>query len=191
MTKKVNLNMTSDRPKIYPDTCQDKESLKCEIKKTLKTFLQTTSLKGVSKTAKTNGMPMRIIWILGTLIGLTCALFLICNVCIAYFNYDTVVLIENCVNCKPDFPDITVCNLNILPRLEDFDILSYRGYIQLIDDIFNQYHSSQANMTNEQQIVLNEMYTTLAYFYNVDISAFWEHIISEGGLSDFVHDCTW
>ena len=183
--------MTRDRQKMYSDACQDKESLKYEIKKTLKTFLQTTSLKGVSKTAKTNGIPMRIIWILGTLIGLTCALFLICNVSIAYFNYDTVVLIENCVNCKPDFPDITVCNLNILSRLEDFDILSYSDYIQLIDDIVNQYPSPQTNITNEQLIVLTEMYTILSYFYNVDLSAFWEHLNSAEGRNDFVHDCTW
>ena len=168
-------------------------SLKSELIDTGKQYLKTTSIKGISKAAKTKSWLLMTVWILGTIAGLGCVVFLVFTLTRAYFNYDTVVKISTCTDCNPEFPDITVCNLNNLGVVKDIaGIQSYSDYIREIEQLF--YNNSKRNITEftqEEQEMLMSLYSTSAYFDNIDIVPILAYLHSPIGKNSFAHDCKW
>ena len=165
--------------------------LKTDILQTLSVFIQTTSVKGVSKASKSNQLFLKIIWIGGTLVGLAFALLVLSTFTMEYLKYSTVMQIEKCTHCKPEFPDITVCNLNILSALADYGAWDYSRYVEFISLVSNNPDFVDQDLTDEQINRLYEMYSVSAYFANVDLTAFWTTFFAVGGQNLFVHDCTW
>ena len=168
-------------------------SFRDELKNAVQTFAQTTSVKGIPKAMKTKSHFLKCVWILGTLMGLGCALFLVITLTLAYFAYDTVVKIEKCVDCKPEFPDITVCNLNILASLAALDQIDYAQYFNYTIDFLWGADASHnfSELSPEQQLYLNQLYTTRAYMGNYNIDDAWEYLWPPTGLAVFVHGCQW
>ena len=80
----------------------DTISFSGEMKSTVQTFAQSTSIKGIPKAMKTDSLLLKCIWIIGTFIGLGVALFLLLLITLAYFRYDTVIEIDNCVDYNDD-----------------------------------------------------------------------------------------
>ena len=168
-------------------------SLKSELIETGKQYLKNTSIKGISKAAKTKSWFLMIVWILGTIAGLGCAVSLVFTLTSAYFNYNTVVKISTCTDCVPEFPDITVCNMNNLGAMKDIaGVNSYTSYINEIEQLF--YNSSQQNITDfteaEQEILLS-LYSPSAYFNNIDFTRILALLSSGIGRNSFTHDCKW
>ena len=73
---------------------------------------------------KAESVSLKAVWVLGTLCGLAVGLFLLCRVTISFYRQETVTTNEKCADCKPTFPDVTVCNLIILASLADLELLT-------------------------------------------------------------------
>ena len=169
-----------NRLRMYPDlnnedhgrTDSESASLKSELIETGKQYLKTTSIKGISKAAKTKSLFLMIVWILGTIAGLGCAVFLVFTLTRAYFNYDTVIKINKCTNCEPEFPDITVCNLNNLGAVNEIQgVHPYSAYKEDIEQLFfNNSHRNITDFTDDEKDRLWALYSTTAYFHNIDQS---------------------
>ena len=168
------------------ETNKPKAPIKTEMKKVVNTWVQTTSVKGLSKAAKSDDHCTRILWIVGTLAGLGIALNLLYTLTSDYLKFETIIQIEKCSTCRPDFPDITVCNLNVLASLAAVGV-TYESYMTTIHRILSSNH----NLTAKQLGVLKEMYSTSAYFDNIDLDPIYDFLDAPGGINVFVHDCAW
>ena len=189
-----------NRLRMYPDlnneshgrTNSESDSMKSELIEIGKQYLKSTSIKGIAKASKTQSWFLMIIWIFGTIAGLGCAVFLVFTLTNAYFNYETVIKINKCTNCDPEFPDLTVCNLNSLGAVNDIpDVHSYAAYKEELEQLF--FNNSQRNITDftdEERNRLWVLYSTTAYLHNIDHSvlAYFETAI---GLNSIAHDCKW
>ena len=168
-------------------------SLKSDLFETGKQYLKSTSIKGISKAAKTKSWLLMIIWIIGTFAGLGFAVFLVFTLTSAYFNYGTVIKITKCTECNPEFPDLTVCNLNNLGSVKDIPGLqSYSDYINEIENLFyNNLHKNITDFIEEEQERLWSLYSTSAYFDNVDNGAIAQYLNTDAGKNSFAHNCKW
>ena len=169
-------NNSIAKPKV-----PNRSSLKGEMKQAAVSFATSTSVKGISRAMKAESIPLKIIWILGALAGLGLGLYLICNITISYFRFETVTKITDCVTCKPSFPDVTVCNLNVLASLAEYNNLTYEEYEYMLDET-----ARGLSLNEYEEDFLYELYTTIAYLQNIDTSS-----VDSGGLNVLVHDCTW
>ena len=185
--------VAANRSEGSTEAASEKASLKASLFETGKDYLKNTSIKGISKAAKTKSWFLMTIWILGTVAGLGCAVFLVFTLTSAYFEYETVIKITKCTECDPEFPDITVCNLNNLGLLEEIPGLqSYPDYISEIEDLFyNNHRQNISDFSEEAQERLWSLYSTSAYYDNVDNGVIAWYLETPAGKNSFVHDCKW
>lgn len=83
------------------------------LRQELKTFCQSTSIKGVSKTAKSQFLALKAMWVLVVLCGTAIGMWQICNLLIFYLSFTTTTSITSEERYQP-FPDVTLCNLQSL-----------------------------------------------------------------------------
>lgn len=76
----------------------------------VRAFLETTSVKGVSKVTKSRAMCLRVTWAVCVLFGLSMTVLLLWDTFRHYFAYqyitNTIDILE-----APPFPDITICKV--------------------------------------------------------------------------------
>ena len=156
--------------------------VKSKLKELIRTFATNTTIKGLAKAMRATLIFPRILGIMGTLAGLATGLYLLISILIVYFRYETVTKLEKCNECKPEFPDVTVCNLNVLGTLVDIGALHYQDYLGYV-----YWQSNNANLDHEQEGYAKYLYSPLAYMKNVDF----EFIVNRITMNTFVHDCTW
>ena len=82
------------------------------FKEELKTFSQTTSIKGVSRCARSESFPLRCMWGVCIIIGASASAFQLWTLLRSYANYETSTKIEITYTSKTVFPDITICRIN-------------------------------------------------------------------------------
>ena len=100
-------------------------------KDVLKTFAETTSVKGVSRVIKAQNVITQTFWCLAVVACFTGLVYSVANQYIAYCNFD----VSSSTKTKfmaPSFPDITVCNLNPYADFQAFPI-SYDNYSKILN----------------------------------------------------------
>ena len=86
---------------------------KSSVKRTLRSYAETTTVKGVPKVLKSQKLPLKILWFSAVVIGGSMAAYQLANLLIKYFQYPTTTKLKE-VQDRPGYPDITLCNLNPL-----------------------------------------------------------------------------
>ena len=87
---------------------------KSSVKRTLRSYAETTTVKGVPKVLKSQKLPLKILWFSAVVIGGSMAAYQLAILLIKYFQYPTTTKLKE-VQDRPGYPDITLCNLNPLP----------------------------------------------------------------------------
>ena len=91
------------------------------VKGLLRHYGETTSVKGVPKVLKSRRKPLQLLWLLAVLFGGGMAAYQLTSLLIKYFSYLTTTKLQE-INKAPEFPDVTVCNLNPLKEMSVADV---------------------------------------------------------------------
>ena len=187
-TKKEEEKKWGDSPNTEQTQETGQPTLKSEMKRQLSNFIGTTTIKGVGKAQKTKSCFLRLLWTLSTIVGLSVCIFIISILTLDYFERDTVTKLENCPNCQPPFPDVTVCALNMIDTLQELDLMSYDEYVQDISYLHQLY-----SIDNDEEVAryFYYLYSTSAYFANINYTQFFQLYGSFAGQNWIVHDCKW
>ena len=82
------------------------------MKSAFRHFLETTSVKGVPKVAKSRSKCVQLLWLVALVFGLVVAAYFLVSLFVFYFKYTAnLQYVERHVTAE-EFPDITLCNLN-------------------------------------------------------------------------------
>ena len=154
-----------------------------KVKDLTRSFLQATSLKGISKISKEKTWRFRFMWILGTLVGFGIGLYFIVTLVVQYLEFKVVTNIESCTDCKPRFPDITVCNLNMVNWIEYLSSTSFEEFTSHVHDLEPELLGNGS--------YYKRLYSIAAYMNNVMDDSFWANFYATGGNNLFVHTCNW
>ena len=185
-TKQDHKNTNIEKGTVDANDTLATPTLKDTIEKSSKKFITSTSLKGISRAYRNKSRVLQLAWLAGTMFGLVCAIYILYAIMTSYFRYDTVTDVKHCSDCKPKFPDITVCNLNMLGWLADLAQLkiSY-NYDQYINILWHKLNLEAGTETE-----LDQLFSTTAYFNNLSPQVL-QFMKSEDNINDFVHQCVW
>ena len=185
--------MDSKEPKASaPD--QDAPVSK-SLKEVFMKFLESTSVKGVNKATKSDGITLKILWLFSTLVGLSLGIILICLIMMNYFNYEAVTQISLCDKCTPDFPDITICKLNVFGY--ELPGTTYSDYIDQIvairpNDTFLQDLAEQTGYdASDLQRTIFELYTIPGYVSNAFHESYFTMIGIPQNRTMVMQFCQW
>lgn len=116
------------------------------VKEAVAKFLETTSMKGIPRMVKAEGLFLRSLWLLGFLSLFACAVWLVVGQVMAFFQYDIVTVIreEKVLDMQNTieklhlaaFFAVTICNLKPLPSKylgRNAAIMSYEEHLQKVD----------------------------------------------------------
>ena len=168
------------------------ESEKSEsVSRTLRTFVETTSLKGVPKIFKSKTKIQRGLWAICLLIGLSIGLWQISLLFLQYVSYSTVITVEEIRDEAPIFPDISICNINPtssnLSTPWTFDNFLYYVVAEVIPEVYT--NTSNLWPSNDIEYYLYwDILSAEGYFQNMPTS-------QDAGLARYRHTlinkCLW
>ena len=163
--------------------------VKNDCKEAAKTCFSSTSVRGIPRVLSARSTTLRALWILSTIAGFTTAVYLLVRILTLFLKYETFTNIKVCSNCTPDFPDVTVCYLNILNGIKDLDQTSYSQYKNRLSAIAGEFNASQ--LSEAEREYLEELYSVSAFYGNTDIKSVSDQLVTVAGNTALVHDCTW
>ena len=191
--QKVN-HLDSERPLSSKDKMQN-------TKKCVNDFLSTTSIKGVAKAKKSDKKCLCIVWLIATLIGMGIGTYLIVNLLISFFNYESGTKVEFCNDCRPPFPDITICHVNPMQYLQELSNLTRIPYSDFERSLHQEYLAGNWRNASDdymgfRDMVWDSIYGTETYIQNAiplpeEIAEWGEFYLSQMGTNFIVHDCVW
>ena len=206
-----NYYNNENQSKMEPSVSQDDSTTEPHqnVKVLTKSFFASTSLKGISKVTKADTWKFRILWLVATLIGFGCGLYFLVTLILQYMSYSVVTNVESCTDCKPEFPDVTVCNLNSINFMETLSHVSFDEYISFVSNARTEYlansntgprnpGSGSPNAQNRdsdrrrdaESTAFKPLYTIGGYMHNVMDDRFWEDFYAnEGAHYLLVHAC--
>ncbi len=76
-------------------------------------FCENSSVKGVPKIVRARSAWQRVLWIFAVVLGTVIATYQVYQMLRIYLKFSTTMSMERTKETPP-FPDVTVCNLNIL-----------------------------------------------------------------------------
>ena len=170
------------------------------IKTHLKNYGEQTSVKGVSKAIRSEHYGLKIIWLLACLGGASLAIFQLIILLSSYFEYATITQISQCSDCSPEFPDVTVCNLNPLSLVSTFpELLPFEEYLEIVNDIgdisddkleeISKYTNS--NRETFDNLLYEAYYSLAGYFQNLNESYLLKEAAKRNGNGGLVAFCQW
>ncbi len=117
-------------------------------------FLETTSVKGVSRIARSPSLCLRVMWLVGFLFGTSMATYYLSSLFALYFSHKTVFSVNE-LEGKAPFPDITVCNLNPASAISNGQYL-FQTYINKVTNIIQQVEKDM-NESHERDSIITIM----------------------------------
>ena len=91
------------------------------VKGILRHHGETTTVKGVPKLLKSRRLPVKLLWVFAVIFGGTIAIYQLTTLLIKFFSYSTTTSLTE-VQEAPEFPDVTLCNLNPLTETLSRDV---------------------------------------------------------------------
>ena len=158
----------------------------------MKSFVETSSVKGAGKVLKSKTVCQRVLWSLTLLTGMGVTTFQLTLLFMAYFQYPITMTTIESESVMP-FPDISVCNL--VPTSEQVVGELFQDHLrQNVIPRLNILPSDQEiwdlnfdEVTNEQ-LTLYDLSDTAGFWQNLDVSRYPE---LQSVLPKFVRDCKW
>ena len=148
----------------------------------LRTFLESTSVKGVSKIAKTKSAVLRFLWIIAVLFGGTVTIFFLYEIFALYLSFSVTMNVVEVRDSSLKFPSVTLCNLNPFANtdINDSEILEY---------ILHEAVPVQrtAPRGTEDGKILGRLMEPWAMFENVIL----RNLQTNDQCGDFVVACSW
>lgn len=151
------------------------------VKKILKETILSSTGHGYPNIVRTNKWPIRLLWIISTLVSIGLCSLLIIQSILSYFKYEVTTKIRVINEFNSEFPTITVCNLNFLTTElfsqtfgknfnslpdEQFADLNFRNMIESKLDLkaFGDSKEKLIFKALENVYPINE--TQIVYFYH-------------------------
>ena len=162
-----------------------KSEHKISLKTTLRKFGETTSIKGIGRLIKSGSIFVRVMWLFAVIIGMTVATYQTTLLLNGYFSYKMTTESRE-IYANPQFPDITLCNLNPL-SVSKVSGMDMQDYFDEIDRVLRseelrsmlKYPESKVN-----KLVLPQIISSSGFFQNVNFMN-----QSVGSLDKFVLSC--
>ena len=85
------------------------------VKGILRYHAETTTVKGVPKILRTQKPALKCLWLFAVLLGGSVAFFQLISLLITFFSHPTTTKVKE-VQQAPEYPDVTLCNLNPLTK---------------------------------------------------------------------------
>lgn len=110
------------------------------VKVELRRFCESTSIKGIPRAVKSTNAIISLLWILAMVVCLAMLLFQATTVLIRYYS---CAVIRNSFDrqTKPNFPEVTVCNLNPYDSFENF-AETYEEYVEKVEILLTAHNVS-------------------------------------------------
>ena len=99
----------------------------------LLTFLATTDLHGVPRIVKSSHPTTRALWCTAVVICFTLMVYQTTTLLVNFYSNEVTTHFEE-MQTKPEFPDVTVCNINPYDAFETFE-QSYDDYVTKVNDL--------------------------------------------------------
>ena len=126
----------------------------------LRKFLETTSIKGVTRTFKSRGCVFRVLWGSSVILGLaTTTYFLIGLLTLFISNSTTLSVTQVRDGSHLAFPSVTLCNLN---PLANTDITEREIY-----ELYHLRHSENVTWSADDQMYLELLLSPASIFENL------------------------
>ena len=130
----------------------------------------------------------KVVWLVGTLCGFSVGILMVVMIVQQYLSYQTVVRIEKCHDCQPNFPDVTICHRNVLSAFTSEHRPTYEQYKSALNDTL---YAFPFVFTDELLEVFDWLYTTEAYVENLDWNYYIDVISALAGNNFLIHHCEW
>ena len=148
----------------------------------LRNFLESTSVKGVSKIVKTKSAVLRFLWTIAVLFGGAVAIFFLYGIFALYLSFSVTMNVVEVRDSSLKFPSLTLCNLNPFAntQVDDREIKDHIG-----EEVI-PVHLTAPKLT-EEAMILHRLMAPWAMFENLVLRNFQEN----DKASDFVVTCSW
>ena len=105
------------------------------MRKELLKFCEMTSIRGIHRALMAESRSLRTCWFIGLIICSSLLVYQVSTVFIKYFQFRSVMNLQQ-ISASPNFPDITICNMNPFKELEKINNhTTYRDYQKKLDRI--------------------------------------------------------
>ena len=197
--KRMENNWTTVKGKVM-QIVRDNQT-RDKIKTVLRTYVETTSLKGVPKIFKSKSIPLRILWGIAFLFGFAVALLFLINLFTNFMSNQVTTNMKLCNDCKAPFPDLTVCNLNPLGSIQGLEGLqTFSSYVDQLSSFVNDTYHNEAlrSAIFEQTDIVDMDEFNRIYESMLSLSGYYQNIndtvllsLTRDIIRNFVHDCQW
>ena len=127
----------------------------------IKTFLETTSVKGVPRMMKSQSVTLCLLWFTSVVLGAGIAAYFLAKLFILYFSYKVTVSIEEKHVTDIGFPSLTLCNLDPLANTN-----TSAEQLQQALNMYNQYIKTGNNSRDDNKYLLADAIDTATLFVN-------------------------
>lgn len=146
------------------NSADEQENRWSEIRKELRAFAETTTVKGIGRTMRANNRVTRTCWILFLIVCLGLLLWQVAAVMSNYYGF-VVVRKSSVVQTLPNFPHVTICNLFPVEYDDEFEG-KYEKYVKMLS-LLDARMGSRSNDA-ERRDFEGFLHTLFSYGVNVD-----------------------
>ena len=140
---------------------ENKHLVKKELKEKLYEHMETTPIHGIPNIVRSKFWYMKLFWILFFTLFACFGAWLIAKALFDFFEYPVVTEIERVIESQPEFPAVTICNLDALQTKHAADYMD-KMLFQLYEiqrkDLRNEPTPQvHAKLVGIRKLVLNEL----------------------------------
>lgn len=144
------------------------------------TFLETTSMKGVPRLVRAPRFTLRMLWLIAVFGGTAIAAYFTTNLFKNYFNRDATVTQRQQANASSLFPSLTLCNMNPL------------GNMGPLEEFVNNYiSSSYTKWSVSDELPTDDIDTAAQILSPTGMFEIIYQYDSIGNSSNFIVTCGW
>ena len=100
-----------------------------------------------------------------------------------------------CNGCHPEFPDITLCNLNPTNLLNEFsgEIVQLDEYLYVVQSYKSVDHEEVFGTSDIDRLtdIFKQMFSLTGYFHNINKMQLFQRMVETGFVKHLVLFCEW
>ena len=167
------------------------------LKSIFKTFLETTSVRGVPRAVKSSAGVMRLIWIAALASSLALTVWQLDKVFVRYYKYQSVYSMRKMFD-KLIFPWVTICNESPIP-IDTFQNFTWHEYIDYIEKTIKVFSLTSVDLhpilginTQLGMTMIRWLQTQAGYIADLPVSTSpMGTDIYNSSQSNFIVDCNY